>query len=126
MLEKLKGKSVLIVDDDDRNTFALSHYIQTLDMNVSVAQNGQKALDYLRSNQAFDIILLDMMMPVMDGYELLALIRENEVWKQIPIIAVTAKAMKGDKDKCLEAGAWDYIAKPLDPLVLADKMARWV
>ncbi len=126
MNDKLNNKRVLIVDDDDRNTYALSSYLEMLDMKISLANNGEEAIGYLRENNAPDIMLLDMMMPVMDGYETLAAIKENKLWKTIPVIAVTAKAMKGDKEKCLEAGAWDYIAKPLNLANLVDKMAGWL
>ena len=126
MSDKLKDKSVLIVDDDERNTFALLSYLETLEMKISVAKNGSEAITRLQESEKIDIILLDMMMPVMDGFETLAAIQKNDAWKQIPVIAVTAKAMKGDKEKCLQAGAWDYVAKPLDMQTLLDKMTRWV
>ncbi len=126
MSDKLKGKSVLIVDDDERNTFALVSYLETMDMQISVAKNGEEAIGQLKEGGNFDVILLDMMMPVMDGFETLTAIAQNDSWKEIPVIAVTAKAMKGDKEKCLEAGAWDYTAKPIDMQVLIEKIARWV
>jgi CheY-like chemotaxis protein len=124
-MEKLKDKVVLIVDDEDRNTFALSSYLEAIQMKIKTASNGEEAIALLE-NTPIDIILLDMMMPVMDGYETLSVLKHNELFKNIPIIAVTAKAMKGDKEKCMEAGAWDYISKPLDMKMLIDKLIRWV
>jgi len=125
-MEKLKNKVVLIVDDDDRNTFALRSYLETLDMKIAIAENGEQAISGLHNDSKPDIILLDMMMPVMDGYETLAILKEDRSLKQIPVIAVTARTMKGDREKCLEAGAWDYISKPIDMKSLVDKIAKWV
>ena len=121
-MEKLKNKIVLIVDDEERNVFALSSYLETLDMRIETAPNGQKAISLLENNFRPDIILLDIMMPVLDGYETMAIIKGRDNWKSIPIIAVTAKAMKGDKEKCLEAGAWDYVSKPINMSTLLEKM----
>ena len=126
MEDKLNGLNVLIVDDDERNTFALVSYLETLDLKISVAASGFETIDLLKSGSTFDIILLDMMMPGMDGYETLAELGKNENWKKIPVLAVTAKAMKGDEEKCREAGAWDYISKPLDMQLLIEKMTQWV
>ncbi len=125
-MEKLKDKIALLVDDEDRNTFALKSYLETLEMKSIVAKNGEDAFAFLAQGIKVDIILLDMMMPVMDGYEVLALLKENNIFSQIPVIAVTARAMKGDREKCLEAGAWDYVSKPIDVKALKDKMARWI
>lgn len=122
--EKLKNKTVLIVDDDDRNNFALLSYLESLDMKVAIAGNGEEALAALHGGLQPDIILLDMMMPVMDGYETLDALKQNEKFHHIPVIAVTARAMKGDKEKCLEAGAWDYISKPIDLNALVVKIAN--
>lgn len=113
------------MDDEKRNTFALSSYLETLDMKVLSAENGQDAILMLKGSKV-DIILLDMMMPVMDGYETLSVLKSSELLKSIPVIAVTAKAMKGDKERCLEAGAWDYISKPVDMQLLVDKLIAWV
>lgn len=124
-MEKLKNKLVLIVDDEDRNTFALSSYLETFDMVCKIARNGEEAIAFLNKNEA-DIILLDMMMPIMDGYETLNVLQQNENFRQIPVIAVTARAMKGDKEKCIDAGAWDYVSKPIDLKILIDKMTRWI
>jgi len=121
-MEKLKNKIVLIVDDEERNVFALMSYLESQDMKIITAQNGEEAILFLKNNPKPDIILLDIMMPVMDGYETMVIIKRNNEWKNIPVIAVTAKAMKGDKEKCLEAGAWDYVSKPLDMKMLLEKM----
>lgn len=125
-MDKLSDKTVLIVDDEDSNLFALSSYLEALNMKIVVAKNGEAAIQLLRENKNPDIILLDMMMPVMDGYETLGMLKQNNSFKQIPVIAVTARAMKGDKEKCMEAGAWDYISKPLDIKLLIEKMIRWI
>lgn len=117
---------VLLVDDDSRNTFALSSYLEVLEMKVTIAENGEEAISILLNDEKPDIILLDMMMPVMDGYETLSSLKKNDLLKQIPVIAVTARAMKGDREKCIEAGAWDYISKPINLDVLADKIIKWI
>ena len=122
----LKNKTVLIVDDDERNRFALSSYLDTLDMNVITANDGAAAMGLLRSGKTIDLILLDIMMPVMDGFEMLRILREDALLKHIPVIAVTAKAMKGDDARCLEAGASDYIPKPIDLNIFIKKMAKWL
>jgi CheY-like chemotaxis protein len=113
-METLRDKTVLIVDDDERNCFALSSYLDSYDVKVLVAKNGVEAFALLKNGQTVHLILLDIMMPVMDGYEVLRQLKSNERLKDIPVIAVTARAMKGDKEKCIQAGAWDYIAKPID------------
>ena len=125
-MHRLKNKTVLIVDDDERNTYALISYLETMEMDVVMARNGSEALALLRKSPKTDIILLDMMMPVMDGFETLAALKENDKTKQIPVIAITAKAMKGDREKCIDAGAWDYVAKPVDMKLLIEKLTRWV
>jgi len=123
---KLSGKIVLIADDDERNIYALSMYLENAGMTILTARDGSEAITVLKKYEEIDIVLLDMMMPVMDGFETMQTIKEDGVFIHIPIIAVTAKAMKGDREKCLEAGAWDYIAKPIDMNLLLDKMARWI
>ena len=125
MNDKLKNKSVLIVDDDERNRYALSSYLDMLEMNVFTANDGESALTFLRSGNDIDIILLDIMMPIMDGYEMLRVLRSDKALKDIPVIAVTARAMKDDEMKCLEAGASDYIPKPIDLKSLLSKMIKW-
>lgn len=114
MNEDLQNKNVLIVDDDERNRFALSNYLIMYGMNVTMAEDGREAIRILEEETDVDIILLDMMMPVMDGYETLEILKNTHELKNIPVIAVTAKAMKGDGVKCMKAGAWDYLPKPVD------------
>lgn len=126
MKGKLKNKSVLIVDDDERNRYALSSYLDMLEMTVYTANDGEAALTFLRSGKSVDLILLDIMMPVMDGYEMLRVLKEDRSLKNIPVIAVTAKAMKGDDVKCMEAGASDYIPKPIDLNDFISKMSKWL
>jgi two-component system chemotaxis sensor kinase CheA len=124
MDERLKNKIALIVDDDERNTFALSSYLREMDMKIETATNGEIAISLLLQGLKADIVLLDMMMPVMDGYETLAAMKSNDLLKEIPVIAVTARAMKGDKEKCIEAGASDYVSKPIDMQALIEKIMR--
>jgi len=125
-MEKLAHKLVLIADDEESNIFALGSYLESLSMKIAVAKNGVETIQYLHENPKPDIILLDMMMPVMDGYETLAALKQHYEFKQIPVIAATARAMKGDEEKCIEAGAWDYISKPLNLKLLVEKMNRWI
>jgi two-component system chemotaxis sensor kinase CheA len=125
-MENLKNKMVMIVDDDERNTFALRNYLESLEMKIIVAMNGEEAIGLLHEGPRPDIILLDMMMPVMDGYETLNVLKNDDSLKSIPVIAITARAMKGDKEKCLEAGAWDYTSKPVDLNILVTKITNWV
>jgi CheY-like chemotaxis protein len=125
-VENLKNKLILIVDDHLRNTFALTSYLESLDMKIDVVENGEEAIRYLKTGSRPDVILLDMMMPVMDGYETLAALKMDDNFRKIPVIAVTANAMKGDREKCLEAGAWDYISKPVDLHVLMDKLTKLI
>ena len=126
MKRKLKNKSVLIVDDDERNRFALSTYLDMLEMKVFTANDGQAAMNILKSGNGIDLVLLDIMMPVMDGYEVLRVMRKDLSLKDIPVIAVTACAMKGDDAKCMEAGASDYIPKPIDLKKFVSKLEKWL
>jgi len=126
MNKELKDKSVLIVDDDERNRYALSSYLDMLEMKVFTANDGESALHILRSGKLIDLVLLDIMMPVMDGYEVLRQVRSDDSLKDIPVIAVTAKAMNGDEKKCLAAGATDYIPKPIDLKNFLAKMVKWL
>jgi len=103
----------LIVDDDERNSFALSSYLAQLDIVLHMASSGFEALEELTADDQIDLVLMDMMMPKMDGYETIRRIRINPLLRKLPIIAVTAQAMKGDREKCLEAGASNYLSKPL-------------
>lgn len=122
----LTGKKVLVVDDDMRNTFALATVLEEKNMEVLIAKNGKEALTSLDNNKDVSIILMDIMMPEMDGYEAMHHIRAQERFRKLPIIALTAKAMKGDKAKCIEAGANDYLAKPVDMDKLVSLMRVWL
>jgi hypothetical protein len=122
----LAGKTVLVVDDDMRNIYALSSVLEVSQMNVVCAQDGRKALDELAANPAIDLVLMDIMMPEMDGYQALREIRKMERFSSLPIIAVTAKAMPGDRERCIEAGASDYISKPVDPARLLSLLRVWL
>jgi len=119
----LKGRCLLIVDDDARNRFALVSYLDGMDMTIYTAESGFEAIELLHAHEHIDIVLMDMMMPEMDGYEATAKIKSNSHTAHIPVIAVTAKAMKGDREKCLEAGASEYVSKPVNMKELFEKMA---
>ncbi len=122
----LKNKTILVVDDDVKNIFVLSSALEEQGAEIFEAKNGQIALDVLRKNSDIDLVLMDIMMPTMDGYEAMSEIRKDENLKHLPIIAVTAKAMKDDRDKCIEAGADDYISKPIDLDLLIKMSKAWV
>ncbi len=122
----LASKTVLLADDDMRNIFALSTAFESYDMNIEIANNGQEALDILDRNDQIDLVLMDIMMPVMDGYEAIEKIRANKKFANLPIIAVTAKAMKGDREKTIAVGANDYISKPVDVDKLISLMRVWL
>jgi CheY-like chemotaxis protein len=122
----LQDKKILIVDDDMRNSFALSKLLSDKGVITRIAQDGQKALDLLAEDPAVDLILMDIMMPVMDGYETIKRIRAQQQFKTLPILALTAKAMKGDREKCLAAGANDYLAKPVDVDRLFSMLRVWL
>ncbi|WPU55967.1 response regulator [Stenotrophomonas acidaminiphila] len=123
---QLAGRKLLLVDDDMRNLFALSKSLRARGMNVVLAQDGYKALQQLRENNDIELVLMDIMMPGMDGYETTREIRRQPQWADLPIIAVTAKAMHGDRDKCLEAGANDYLTKPVDLDKLLSMIRVWL
>ena len=110
----LDGRKVLIVDDDVRNIFSLTSALEQHGMEVVFAENGREGIDRLRETPDIDAMLVDIMMPEMDGYETMREIRRFPEYRTLPIVAVTAKAMKGDREKCLEAGASDYVSKPVD------------
>jgi CheY-like chemotaxis protein len=122
----LGGRKVLIVDDDVRNIFALSTILEEHDMVILSADNGRDAIRTLKEDPGVEIVLMDIMMPEMDGMETMREIRKIPHLKNLPIVAVTAKAMKGDREKCIEAGAWDYLSKPVDPEQLLSVLRSWL
>jgi len=122
----LAGRKVLIVDDDLRNIFALSSVLERQHMKVLYAENGRDGVEVLQSDPSIDIVLMDIMMPEMDGYDTMRAIRRIAKFKSLPIITLTAKAMKGDRDKCIAAGASDYITKPVDAGKLLSLMRVWI
>jgi CheY-like chemotaxis protein len=124
--EDLLGKRVLVVDDDVRNIFVLSSVLERRGMKVLSATNGRQAITTLESTPDLAIVLMDIMMPEMDGFETMRVIRQSPAHRRLPIIALTAKAMKGDREKCLEAGASDYLAKPVDTEQLVSSMRQWL
>lgn len=122
----LRNKTVLLADDDVRNIFALTKALETYNMRVISAMDGKEALKQLKKNPQVDIVLMDMMMPEMDGYESTRLIKADPQFSKLPVIAVTAKAMKGDREKCISAGASDYISKPVDIDQLLSLLRVWL
>jgi CheY-like chemotaxis protein len=122
----LKDKRILIVDDDMRNSFALSKLLSDKGVIVKIAKDGQKALDLLAREPKVDLVLMDIMMPVLDGYETTKRIRAQQRFKSLPILALTAKAMKEDREKCLAAGANDYLSKPVDVDRLLSMLRVWL
>ncbi len=124
--EVLKGKTVLIADDDVRNIFSLTKALENFGMNVLSAIDGREALKQLNETPTIDIVLMDMMMPELDGYETIRRIRDNRKYQHLAIIAVTAKAMTGDREKCINAGASDYITKPVDIDQLLSLLRVWL
>ncbi|MCV6637879.1 CHASE3 domain-containing protein [Candidatus Albibeggiatoa sp. nov. NOAA] len=123
---QLRDKKILLVDDDARNVFALTATLESKGMKVFMAPNGKKALEQLEKIPDIDIVLMDIMMPEMDGYETMQKIRQQSLFRKLPIIALTAKAMKDDANKCIEAGASDYLAKPVETSKLLSLMRVWV
>src|SRR3984893_15430915 len=133
MLERLNSsdddlidRTVLLVDDDARNIFALSSVLERRGMRVLTATTGGEAIDIVENTPELAIVLMDIMMPEMDGYQTMGVIRENPACRRLPIIALTAKAMKGDREKCLEAGASDYLAKPVNTEQLLSALRMWL
>ena len=124
--DDLVGRTVLLVDDDARNIFALSSVLERRGMNVVTATTGREAIESLEGTSDVAIVLMDIMMPEMDGYETMQVIRERGKWRRLPIIALTAKAMKGDREKCLQAGASDYLAKPVNTEQLLAALRMWL
>ena len=121
-----QDKKILVVDDDIRNVYALTNILEAKDMEVVIAQNGKEALERLGNSGRIDLVLIDIMMPEMDGYETMKEIRKEPKFRNLPIIAVTAKAMKGDRSKCIEAGANDYLSKPIDMDKLFSLLRVWL
>jgi CheY-like chemotaxis protein len=133
MLEKLheddallNGKRVLIVDDDIRNIFALTSVLERYNMQILSAETGRDAIQILQNSPNIDVVLMDIMMPEFDGLDTTRAIREMPQFNELPIIAVTAKAMKGDREKCIEAGAWDYLSKPVNPEQMLAVLRAWI
>jgi CheY-like chemotaxis protein len=141
--DTLEGRRILVVEDDVRNIFALTSVLEPKGAKVQLARNGREALEALekslqlnrqqletgggaRTDHSIDLVLMDIMMPEMDGFTAMREIRKQPVWKKLPIIALTAKAMKDDQEKCLAAGANDYIAKPLDVEKLLSLVRVWM
>jgi len=127
----LEGKRVLVVEDDVRNVFALTSLLEPKGVKVEIARNGREAIETLTRSQssdatATDLVLMDIMMPEMDGFTAMREIRKRPEWQKLPIIALTAKAMRDDQEKCLAAGANDYIAKPLDIEKLLSLIRVWM
>jgi CheY-like chemotaxis protein len=124
--EALTDKRVLVVDDDVRNIFALSSVLERHGMHVVSAGTGQEAIEKVTSDGDIDLVLMDIMMPGMDGYDTMREIRRNPDLRALPIVALTAKAMSGDREKCLEAGASDYLAKPVVTDQLLGVLRQWL
>ena len=122
----VKDKTVLIIDDDSRNTFALSAVLKSRGFCALSAGGMNEAFEKLAANINIGVILLDMMMPDMDGYEALEILKSNEQYRHVPVIAVTAQAMPGDRDKCLAAGADEYVSKPVDVDILLERLTHIV
>jgi len=121
-----KDKKVLIAEDDERNIFSLSSILEEKEIRIVVARNGKEALKILQKDPNFNLVLMDIMMPVMDGYEAMREIRKQKQFKYLHIIALTAKAMKGDREKCINAGANDYLAKPIDVEIFLSLLRVWL
>jgi CheY-like chemotaxis protein len=117
---------VLVVDDDARNIFALTTVLENQDMNVLCATNGRQAIEMIQETSDLSVVLMDIMMPEMDGYETMREIRRDPQFRMLPILALTAKAMKGDREKCLQAGASDYVAKPVNTEQLLSLLKVWL
>jgi CheY-like chemotaxis protein len=117
---------VLVIDDDVRNIYAVTTVLEDQGMKVVFAENGRDGIELLQKTPDVGLVLMDVMMPEMDGYETMRQIRRLPQYRGLPILALTAKAMKGDREKCLEAGASDYITKPVDPDRLLSMMRVWM
>jgi CheY-like chemotaxis protein len=126
MQSRLQGRKVLVVDDDIRNVFALTSALETHGMQVTHADSGKEAIELLKDGRDIDLVLMDVMMPGLDGLDTMRIVRQLDGYANLPIIAVTAKAMVGDRDKCIEAGANDYVAKPVNMDMLLATIERAV
>ncbi len=124
--EVLHGKRVLVIDDDPRNVFAITSTLELHGMTVTQATNGRQGIDALLTAEDTDLVLMDVMMPELDGYATMSQIRQMPAFSALPIIAVTARAMPGDKEKSIVAGASDYVTKPVDTDELLACMERWL
>ncbi len=120
------GEKVLIVDDDIRNVFALTSVLEQHGLSVLYAENGREGIEVLEQHDDVTVVLMDIMMPEMDGYATTSAIRRMPQFAGLPIIALTAKAMKGDREKAIESGASDYVTKPVDPDHLLSVMEQWM
>jgi len=116
----------LIVDDDVRNIFALTSVLEEYDMKIMSAENGRAAINIIKDQPDIDIVLMDIMMPDLDGIDTMKEIRKIKARRHLPIVAVTAKAMKGDRERCMAAGAWDYLSKPVDREQLFGVLRAWL
>jgi CheY-like chemotaxis protein len=123
---RLEGKRVLLADDDMRTVYALSALLRTKGAEVLIADSGKSALELLEKNPDVDAVLMDVMMPEMDGYEAIRQIRRDARFRALPIVALTAKAMKGERDRCLAEGASDYLTKPVEAERLLSVLANWL
>jgi CheY-like chemotaxis protein len=123
--EALRGRKVLVVDDDARNIFALATILENHEMEIISATSGRQAISVIESTPDLSAVLMDIMMPEMEGYETIRLIRQNPKLGSLPILALTAKAMKGDREKCLQAGASEYVAKPVNAEQLLSMLRLW-
>jgi CheY-like chemotaxis protein len=124
--EMLRGRKILVVDDDARNIFALTSLLENQEMDVIAATNGRDAIRLVEETPDISLVLMDIMMPDMDGYETMRQVRLRPAFRNLPILALTAKAMKGDREKCLDAGASDYISKPVNTAQLLSLMRVWL
>jgi CheY-like chemotaxis protein len=124
--EVLRGHKVLVVDDDARNIYALAALLEGQEMEVLSAPNGRQAIQMIQNTPEIAVVLMDIMMPEMDGYQTMREIRKDDRFRALPMLALTAKAMKGDREKCLEAGASDYIAKPVNTDQLLSLLRVWL
>jgi CheY-like chemotaxis protein len=122
----MKDKKILIVDDDMRNVFALTSLLEERGVKIEVGRNGREGIEKLEAKPDIDLVIMDIMMPEMNGYEAMEAIRKNNKFRKVPIIALTAKAMQGDKEKCIQAGANDYLTKPIDPDKLISLLRVWL